>query len=153
MRCIDEEGKQVGVLAVSEAINHAAKRDLDLVLIAAESKPPVCRLYDYSKYRYTLQRNAQQLRKHQRQVQVKEVKLRPSTGESDYQIKLGNVMRFLKSKNKVRVVMRFRGREIVHRHIGLDYLKRLQQDTDGVGVMEKEPTAEGRTLTMMLSPR
>ncbi len=153
MRCVDENGQQLGVFPVTEAIELAAKRDLDLVLLAPDSNPPVCRFYDYSKFRYALQKNAQQLRKQQRQVQVKEVKLRPSTGESDYQVKLNNIMKFLKSKNKVRIVMRFRGREIVHRRLGLDYLRRLREDTEGIGVMEKEPTVEGRSLTMLLTPR
>ena len=143
----------MGIHAIEAAIQIAQDKGLDLILISPDSKPPVCKFGDYSKFRYNMLKNAQQSRKHQRQGQVKEIKLRPSTGENDYQVKLNNIIRFLKSKNKVRIVIRFRGREIAHRRLGLDFLKRLEEDAMKFGAMEKEPEIEGRSMVMILTPR
>jgi len=153
VRLIDENGEQLGIKPIAFAQDYAAERNLDLVEVSPNSDPPVCRVMNYSKYRYELELKAKQARKHQSQIVIKEIKFRPKTDEHDYQFKLKHIQRFLEEKNKVKVVMRFRGREIIHMGKGLEMLNWVRADLGDLAVTEAEPKAEGRTMVMMLAPK
>ncbi len=152
VRLIDENGEQVGIVPTADALERARDRDLDLVEVAAQSKPPVCRILDYSKYKYEQEQKAKAARKHQQQVNVREIKLRPKIARHDYETKRGHVERFLKQQDKVKVTIMFRGREQSHPERGRMLLDRLLQDVSEIGVMEQEPLQEGRNMTMLLAP-
>ena len=152
VRLIDENGEQVGIVPTPEALERARASDLDLVEVAAASKPPVCRILDYSKYKYEQEQKAKAARKHQQQVNVREIKLRPKIAQHDYETKRGHVERFLKNQDKVKVTIMFRGREQSHPERGRMLLDRLLQDVSEIGVMEQEPLQEGRNMTMLLAP-
>ena len=152
VRLIDENGEQVGIVPTNEALERARERDLDLVEVAPNSKPPVCRILDYSKYKYEQEQKAKAARKHQQQVNVREIKLRPKIAQHDYETKRGHVERFLKQNDKVKVTIMFRGREQSHPERGRMLLDRLLQDVSEIGVMEQEPLQEGRNMTMLLAP-
>jgi translation initiation factor IF-3 len=152
VRLIDENGEQVGIVPTAEALERARESDLDLVEVAPNSKPPVCRILDYSKYKYEQEQKAKQARKHQQQVNVREIKLRPKIAQHDYETKRGHVERFLKQQDKVKVTIMFRGREQSHPERGRMLLDRLLQDVSEIGVMEQEPLQEGRNMTMLLAP-
>ncbi len=152
VRLIDENGEQVGIVPTADALERARERDLDLVEVAAQSKPPVCRILDYSKYKYEQEQKAKAARKHQQQVNVREIKLRPKIAQHDYETKRGHVERFLKQHDKVKVTIMFRGREQSHPERGRMLLDRLLQDVSEIGVMEQEPLQEGRNMTMLLAP-
>jgi translation initiation factor IF-3 len=152
VRLIDEEGEQVGVIPTDTALQMARDRDLDLVEVAPDARPPVCRLLDYSKYKYEQEQKAKAARKHQQQVNVREIKLRPKIAQHDYETKRGHVERFLKQNDKVKVTIMFRGREQSHPERGRMLLDRLLQDVSDIGVMEQEPLQEGRNMTMLLAP-
>jgi translation initiation factor IF-3 len=152
VRLIDEKGEQVGIVPTPEALERARNSDLDLVEVAPNSKPPVCRILDYSKYKYEQEQKAKQARKHQQQVNVREIKLRPKIAQHDYETKRGHVERFLKNQDKVKVTIMFRGREQSHPERGRMLLDRLLQDVSEIGVMEQEPLQEGRNMTMLLAP-
>jgi translation initiation factor IF-3 len=126
---------------------------LDLVEIAAEAEPPVCRIMDYGKYRFEQKKKAHDARKKQKQIQIKEVKFRPGTDEGDYKIKLRNLTRFLEAGDKTKVTVRFRGRELAHQEIGLQVLQRVEEDLKEIAMVESYPKKEGRQLIMMLAPR
>ncbi len=130
----------------------AAARNLDLVEIAAKADPPVCRILDYGKYKYLQEQKAKQARKHQSTIVVKEIKLRPKIGEHDYRTKRGHVERFLRKKDKVKVTIMFRGREVVHPRKGEELLRRLAKDVAELGVIESEPNLDGRNMVMVLAP-
>ena len=149
---IDENGEQAGVKPINEALAYAQEHDLDLVEVAPNSKPPVCRVLDYSKYKYEQEQKAKAARKHQQQVNVREIKLRPKIAQHDYETKRGHVERFLKNQDKVKVTIMFRGREQSHPERGRMLLDRLLQDVSELGVMEQEPLQEGRNMTMLLAP-
>ena len=134
MRLIDENGEQVGIVPTADALERARERDLDLVEVAAQSKPPVCRILDYSKYKYEQEQKAKAARKHQQQVNVREIKLRPKIAQHDYETKRGHVERFLKQHDKVKVTIMFRGREQSHPERGRMLLDRLLQDVSEIGV-------------------
>ena len=151
-RQIDEDGEQVGIVNTPEALEYARERDLDLVEVAANSKPPVARVLDYSKYKYEQEQKAKAARKHQHQVNVREIKLRPKIAQHDYETKRGHVERFLKQQDKVKVTIMFRGREQSHPERGRMLLDRLLQDVSEIGVMEQAPLQEGRNMTMLLAP-
>ena len=152
VRLIDETGQQVGVMRTQEALRQAQDKDLDLVEVAPDAKPPVVRILDYSKYKYEQAQKAKSARKHQQQINVREIKFRPKIAQHDYDTKKGHVMRFLKARDKVKVTIMFRGREQSHPERGRMLLDRLLQDVSDIGVMEQEPLQEGRNMTMLLAP-
>jgi len=152
VRLVDEEGGQVGILATREALEFAQKKGLDLVEVAAGADPPVARVMDYSKYRYEQEQRAKQARKHQLQIQIKEIKLRPKIGVHDYETKKGHVVRFLNQRAKVKVTIMFRGRETLHPERGRDLLMRLAEDVAELGHIEAQPEVDGRNMVMVLAP-
>jgi translation initiation factor IF-3 len=152
VRLVDEDGKQIGVIDTKKALEMAQERDLDLVEVAPESRPPVARLLDYSKYKYEQEQKAKQARKHQQQINVREIKLRPKIADHDYMTKKGHVERFLKQGDKVKVTIMFRGREQAHPERGRNLLARLFEDLEGLGVIEQNPLQEGRNMHMLLAP-
>jgi translation initiation factor IF-3 len=152
VRLVDEDGKQIGVTKTDQAMDMARERDLDLVEVAPEARPPVARLLDYSKYKYEQEQKAKAARKHQTQVNVREIKLRPKIATHDYETKKGHVARFLGRSDKVKVTIMFRGREQAHPERGRALLKRLYNDVADIAVVEQEPLQEGRNMHMMLAP-
>ena len=149
---IDDEGNQVGVLKTADALVFAQERDLDLVEVAPEARPPVCRVLDYSKYKYEQAQKLKQARKHQQQITVREIKFRPKIAEHDYDTKKHHVARFLRHKDKVKVTIMFRGREVTHPERGTMILDRLAEELAELGVVEQRPMQEGRNMTMMMAP-
>jgi translation initiation factor IF-3 len=152
VRLIDDEGKQVGVMKTPDALRFAQERDLDLVEVAPEARPPVCRVLDYSKYKYEQAQKLKQARKHQQQITVREIKFRPKIAQHDYDTKKGHVERFLRHKDKVKVTIMFRGREVTHPERGVAILDRLAEELAELGVVEQRPLQEGRNMTMLLAP-
>ena len=152
MRLIDDDGNQVGVLKTPDALAFAQERDLDLVEVAPEARPPVCRVLDYSKYKYEQAQKQKQARKHQQQITVREIKFRPKIAEHDYDTKKHHVERFLRHKDKVKVTIMFRGREVTHPERGTVILDRLAEELSEFGVVEQRPIQEGRNMTMMMAP-
>jgi len=152
VRLIDETGQQVGVMKTEEALRYAQQRDLDLVEVAPEARPPVCRVLDYSKYKYEQAQKQKAARKHQQQINVREIKFRPKIAEHDYATKKGHVERFLRHKDKVKVTIMFRGREVTHPERGVMILDRLADDLGDLAVVEQRPIQDGRNMTMMLGP-
>jgi translation initiation factor IF-3 len=153
VRVIDADGKQVGILAVKEAIRLAEEQGLDLVEVAPGASPPVCRVMNYGKYKYQQNKRSQEAKKHQTVIHVKEVKVRPRTEEHDYQFKLRHILRFLEEGNKVKVSLLFRGREIAHPEFGREMLARIQESVKEKAVVEQAPRMEGRIMVMILSPK
>jgi translation initiation factor IF-3 len=152
VRVIDDEGSQVGVMKTADALSFAQERDLDLVEVAPEARPPVCRVLDYSKYKYEQAQKVKQAKKHQQQITVREIKFRPKIAEHDYDTKKHHVERFLKHKDKVKVTIMFRGREVTHPERGTMILDRLAEELAEIGVVEQRPMQEGRNMTMMMAP-
>jgi translation initiation factor IF-3 len=152
VRLIGADGEQLGIVETPDALKQAQDADLDLVEVAPNSKPPVTRLLDYSKYRYEQEQKQKAARKHQQQVNVREIKLRPKIADHDYETKRGHVERFLRQQNKVKITIMFRGREQAHPERGRALLQRLYEDLDGLAVIESEPLQEGRNMSMMLAP-
>ena len=152
VRLIDDEGKQVGVLKTADALVFAQERELDLVEVAPEARPPVCRVLDYSKYKYEQAQKLKQARKHQQQITVREIKFRPKIAEHDYDTKKHHVERFLLHKDKVKVTIMFRGREMSHPERGRALLERLAVDVSELGVIESAPIQDGRNMVMLLAP-
>jgi translation initiation factor IF-3 len=152
VRLIGEDGQQIGIVKRDEALDYARERDLDLVEIAPDAKPPVCRVLDYSKYKYEQEQRRKQARKHQQQVTVREMKLRPKIATHDYETKKGHVLRFLKQNDKVKVTIMFRGREQAHPERGEALLRKLADEVSEFGTIEQEPNQEGRNMTMLMAP-
>jgi translation initiation factor IF-3 len=152
VRLVDENGGQVGIIPTQEALEFAFDKGLDLVEVAAGADPPVARVMDYSKYRYEQEQRAKQARKHQLQIQIKEIKLRPKIGKHDYETKKGHVQRFLGQRAKVKVTIMFRGRETLHPERGRDLLMRLAEDVKELGSIEQQPLLDGRNMVMVLAP-
>jgi translation initiation factor IF-3 len=152
VRLIGEDGKQVGVVSRDEALRYAQERDLDLVEVAADARPPVCRVLDYSKYKYEQAQKAKAARKHQKNVTIREMKLRPKIATKDYETKKGHVARFLTGGDKVKVTIMFRGRETTHPERGERLLMRLAEDVAELGTIEQRPNLDGRNMTMVLGP-
>ncbi len=146
------EGEQLGIVSVRAALQMAEEAGVDLVEIAPTAKPPVCRIMDYGKFKYQEQKRAHEAKLKQKQVQVKEIKLRPGTDENDYQIKLRNMTRFLEEEDKVKVTLRFRGREMAHQEFGMRQLERIKVDLEAVGQVEQMPKMEGRQMIMIIAP-
>jgi len=153
VRVIDPEGKQLGILAVKEAIRIAEERGLDLVEVAPNSQPPVCRIMNYGKYKYQQSKRTQEARKHQTVIHIKEVKVRPRTEEHDFQFKLRHVKRFLDEGNKVKISILFRGREIAHPEFGKEMLNRFVEGVKDMMVVEQSPRLEGRNMVMIMAPK
>ncbi|MBX5464600.1 MAG: translation initiation factor IF-3 [Clostridia bacterium] len=153
VRVIDEDGTQLGVFLTREALRVAAERGLDLVEVAPNATPPVCRLMDYGRYKYEQAKQEREARRHQRLVDIKEVKLRPNIDDHDFEVKVRNAERFLREGNKVKCTIMFRGREIVHSSLGLQLLRQLQGRVQDLAVVEQEPRVEGRNMVMFLSPK
>ena len=152
VRLIGAEGEQLGIVETAEALKRAREADLDLVEVAPNAKPPVTRLLDYSKYKYEQEQKQKAARKHQQQVNVREIKLRPKIATHDYETKKGHVERFLRHQDKVKITIMFRGREQAHPERGRALLQRLFEDLDGLAVIESAPLQEGRNMSMMLAP-
>lgn len=140
------------MVSLKVALDTAREANLDLVEIVADAKPPVCKVMDYKKYLYEQKQKAKEAKKNQKQTQVKEIKLRPGTEEADYQVKLRKILEFLEDQDKVKVSIRFRGREMAHQQIGLQQLERIIEDTKEHGVVEQQPKVEGRQMGMLLGP-
>jgi translation initiation factor IF-3 len=152
VRLIDETGAQLGVMDTGEALRIAQSKDLDLVEVAPEAKPPVCRILDYSKYKYEQAQKVKQARKHQQQINVREIKFRPKIAAHDYATKKGHVERFLRDKDKVKVTIMFRGREVTHPERGVALLDRLAEELAELAIVEQRPNLDGRNMTMVLGP-
>jgi translation initiation factor IF-3 len=152
VRLIGDDGKQIGVVKTSEALAYAQERDLDLVEVAPEAKPPVCRVLDYSKYKYEQEQKQKAARKHQQQITVREIKFRPKIAQHDYDTKKGHIERFLRDQSKVKVTIMFRGREMAHPERGQMILERLAEELADLAVVEQRPIQDGRNMTMMLGP-
>ena len=152
VRLVDEDGSQVGVKTRDEALEYAYSKDLDLVEVASGADPPVARIMDYGKYKYEQEQKAKTARKHQSQIHIKEIKMRPKIGVHDYETKKGHVVRFLNSRAKVKVTIMFRGREQSHPERGRDLLMRLAEDVKEIGQIESPPLQDGRNMVMLLGP-
>ena len=152
VRLVGDDGEQIGVLKRDDALEYARERDLDLVEVAADAKPPVCRVLDYSKYKYEQEQKAKAARKHQQQINIREIKLRPKIADHDYMTKKGHVERFLRGGDKVKVTIMFRGREQAYPDRGRALLRRLFDDLGEIAVVEQEPLQEGRNMHMLVAP-
>jgi translation initiation factor IF-3 len=152
VRLIDVEGEQIGIVSSHEAQEKAQEARLDLVEIVPNAKPPVCRIMDYGKFLFEENKKRNKAKKKQKQVQLKEIKFRPSTEEGDYQVKLRNLIRFLEEGDKAKITLRFRGREMAHRELGFKLLNRVKADLSKYGIVEQEPKMEGRQMVMVFGP-
>lgn len=152
VRLIGNEGEQLGVVSIKEALFAAREQGVDLVELQPNAEPPVCRLMDYGKFLYQQKKKSGDAKKKQRQMQVKEIKFRPGTEEADYQVKLRNLIRFLEQGDKVKITIRFRGREMTHQELGMEMLDRLVKDIEGNATIEQRPKMEGKQLVMVAGP-
>jgi translation initiation factor IF-3 len=152
VRLIGDDGKQIGIVKTSEAVAYAQERDLDLVEVAPEARPPVCRVLDYSKYKYEQAQKLKAARKHQQQITVREIKFRPKIAQHDYDTKKGHVERFLRHRDKVKITIMFRGREVAHPERGRAILERLAEELSAIAQVDQHPAQDGRNMTMMLGP-
>ncbi|HKQ55677.1 MAG TPA: translation initiation factor IF-3 [Methyloceanibacter sp.] len=153
IQLIDATGHNIGVVATTDALARAVEAGLDLVEIAPNSEPPVCKILDFGKYKYQAQKKAAEARKKQRTVEIKEIKMRPNIDIHDYQVKMRSIVRFFEEGDKVKVTLRFRGREMAHMELGTRLLDRVKQDTATIAKVESEPRLEGRQMVMVLAPR
>jgi translation initiation factor IF-3 len=153
VRVVDENGEMLGVLPIREALSRASEAGLDLVEISPNAEPPVCKILDFGKYKYEIQKKKNEARKKQKVIEVKEIKLRPNIDEHDYDVKMRAVHRFLDEGDKVKVTMRFRGREMVHQEIGLKVLERVRDELEERAKVEQMPRLEGRQMIMVLAPK
>jgi translation initiation factor IF-3 len=149
---VGEDGKQIGVIKTSEALEYAQERDLDLVEVAPDARPPVCRVLDYSKYKYEQAQKLKAARKHQQQITIREIKFRPKIAQNDYDTKKGHVKRFLLGRDRVKVTIMFRGREVTHPERGTALLDKLADELSEIAAVEQRPLQDGRNMTMMLAP-
>ena len=153
VRVIDADGENVGVISVQEGIDIALDAGLDLVEVSPHASPPVCKVLDYGKYKYQAQKKANEARKKQKVIEVKEIKMRPGIDEHDYQVKMRSVRKFLEHGDKVKMTIRFRGREMAHQDLGMKVLDRVREDVDELVKVEQFPKTEGRMMTMVITPR
>jgi translation initiation factor IF-3 len=153
VRLIGADGENIGVVSTREAMNYAAEAGLDLVEISPNADPPVCKILDYGKYKYEAQKKKNEAKKKQKVIDVKEIKLRPNIDDHDYDVKMRNMRRFLSDGDKVKVTLRFRGREMAHQELGVDVLNRVKTDTDEIAKVEQEAKMEGRQMVMVVAPR
>jgi len=152
VRLVGDEGEQLGIVSLREALFKAEEAELDLVEIAPLAKPPVCRIMDFGKHKYRESKKQHEAKLKQKQIQVKEVKFRPGTDENDYQVKLRNLIRFLSEGDKAKITLRFRGREMAHQELGMEQLKRIEADLAEYATVEQFPKMEGRQMIMVLAP-
>ena len=153
VRLIDHTGTNVGVVATTDALAKAVEAGLDLVEISPDANPPVAKILDYGKYKYQEQKKAAEARKKQKVVEIKEIKMRPSIDDHDYDVKMRSIRRFFEEGDKVKVTLRFRGRELAHQELGWQVLQRVKADTEPISKVESEPRMEGRQMVMVLTPR
>ena len=153
VRLIGAAGEQVGVVSLDAAQQAALDADMDLVEIASNAEPPVCKVMDYGKFRFEENKKRHEAKKKQKQIQIKEVKFRPNTDIGDYNVKLRNLTRFLDDGDKTKVTLRFRGREMAHQELGLELLQRIEKDLEEISTVEQMPRREGRLMVMVLAPR
>jgi translation initiation factor IF-3 len=153
VRLVDERGEMLGVVNRADALTRATEAGLDLVEIAANADPPVCKILDFGKYKYEEQKKKNEARKKQKVIEVKEIKLRPGIDDHDYDVKMRSMHKFIDEGDKVKVTMRFRGRELAHQELGMDVLMRVRDDLEEVAKIESHPRMEGRQMTMVLSPK
>ncbi|HEV8028149.1 MAG TPA: translation initiation factor IF-3 [Stellaceae bacterium] len=153
VRLVDERGEMIGVVTRTEALQRATEAGLDLVEVAATADPPVVKILDYGKFKYEEQKRKNEARKKQKVIEVKEIKLRPGIDDHDYEVKMRSMVKFIEEGDKVKVTMRFRGRELAHQEIGMNVLMRVKGDLDEVAKVEQHPRMEGRQMTMVMSPK
>ena len=153
VRLVDENGEQVGVVSIDEALQRAADVQLDLVEVSPNAEPPVCKIIDYGKLKYQEQKKKNEARKKQKIIEVKEIKLRPNIDTHDYDVKMRSARRFIDDGDKVKVTLRFRGREMAHQDLGAQVLERVREELDEIAKVEQMPKMEGRQLVMVMSPR
>lgn len=153
IRCIAPNGEQLGLMPTSSAIAVAESYGLDLVEVSANADPPVCKILDYGKYKYEAQKKKNEAKKKQKIIEIKEIKLRPNIDEHDYQVKMRNVTKFLNEGDKVKVTLRFRGREMAHQELGVNVLNRVRGDTEEIAKVEAFPKLEGRQMVMVIAPK
>lgn len=153
VRLIGAEGEQIGVVSREDALDRSANIGLDLVIVADNANPPVCKIMDYGKFKYEEQKKKNEARKKQKTIDVKEIKLRPNIDSHDYDVKMRSMLKFLNEGDKVKVTMRFRGREMAHQNLGLDVLNRVRDDLEKTSKVEQFPKMEGRQMVMVLSPK
>ena len=153
VRLIAPDGANIGVVDIDKARNYASEHSLDLVELVPNAEPPVCRILDYGKFKFDQRKKEQRSRKNQKRIQVKEVKFRPSTETMDYKTKLRSLIKFLQDGDKTKVVLRFKGREFMHRELGMKMLYRIEEDLKEYGVVEQEPKTEGRQVVMVYAPK
>ena len=153
VRLVDENGEMVGVTSLREALDRAAEAGLDLVEIAATAVPPVCKILDFGKFKYEEQKKKNEARKKQKIIEIKEIKLRPTIDDHDYEVKRRAMIRFLEEGDKVKVTLRFRGRELAHQDLGMQVLVRVRADLEEVAKVEQVPRMEGRQMTMVIAPK
>ena len=153
MRLSGPDNEPIGIVSITEALRMAGDLDVDLVEIAATANPPVCRLMDYGKFKYQEQKKAAEAKSKQKVIEVKEIKFRPGTDDGDYNIKMRNIRRFLEDGDKVKVTLRFRGREMAHQQLGAQLLERVKEELAEIGTVEQFPKMEGRQMVMMIAPK
>jgi translation initiation factor IF-3 len=153
VRLVDAKGQMVGVVPRNDALDMAAQAGLDLVEVAANADPPVCKILDYGKYKYEEQKKKNEARKRQKVIEVKEIKMRPGIDDHDYEVKMRAMLRFIEEGDKVKVTMRFRGRELAHQDLGMNVLMRVKEDLDEIAKVEAFPRMEGKQMTMVMSPK
>ena len=153
VRLVDERGEMVGVVTRNEALQRATEAGLDLVEVAANADPPVVKILDFGKYKYEEQKRKNEARKKQKIIEIKEIKLRPGIDDHDYEVKMRAMVKFIEEGDKVKVTMRFRGRELAHQELGMNVLMRVRDDLDKAAKIEQYPRMEGRQMTMVLSPK
>jgi translation initiation factor IF-3 len=153
VRLIDENGQNIGVVSKFDALARAQEAGLDLVEVSPDAEPPVCKILDFGKFKYQEQKKAAEARKHQKIVEIKEIKMRPGIDDHDYDVKMRAIRRFFEEGDKVKVTLRFRGREMAHQHLGMDVLVRVKNDVEPIAKVESEPRFEGRQMVMVLAPK
>ena len=153
VRLVDENGENVGVVSIEDARNRADNAGLDLVEVAPQADPPVCKILDYGKYKYEAQKRANEARKKQKVIEVKEIKMRPNIDQHDYDVKLRAINKFIGEGDKVKVTLRFRGREIAHQNLAFDLLNKVRNEVEEIAKVEQFPRMEGRQMIMILAPR
>lgn len=153
VRLVGADGEMIGVVHIRDALRAAEEAGLDLVEVSPNAEPPVCKILDYGKYKYELQKKKNEARKKQKVIDVKEIKLRPNIDDNDYQVKLRNARRFIEEGDKVKVTMRFRGREMAHQELGMDVLVRVRDELEALAKVEQMPKVEGRQMIMVLAPK
>lgn len=153
VRLVGPDGEQIGIVSIDEALSAAKEVEQDLVEIAPDAEPPVCRIMDYGKHIFEEKKRQAEARKKQKQTQVKEIKIRPGTEEGDYQVKLRNLKRFLEDGDKTKITLRFRGREMAHQELGMEMMRRIEADLEELGAVEQVPKMEGRQMTMVIAPK